>query len=43
MVDGLENLDIQELGFRRIKWHAESHKGIGQALYTNANGAMAHV
>ena len=42
MVNGLENLDIELLGFGRIKGHAKCHEGIGETS-TKTDGAMAEV
>ena len=43
VVDRLEDLDVELLGLRRIKWHAKSHESIGQTLHTDTDGSVAHV
>jgi len=43
MVNGLEDLDVELLGFRRIEGHAESHEGVGETLHADAYRAMAEV
>lgn len=43
VVDGLEDLNVEVLGLRRIEGHTKSQESIGETVDTNSNGAMAHV
>jgi len=43
VINGLEYLNIEQLGFRRVERHLQGHEGVGETLDTNTNRTMAHV
>lgn len=43
VIDGFENLLVEQPGLRAVEGHAQSHEGISEALDTDADGTVAHV
>jgi len=40
---GLEDVNVQFLGFGRVKWHAQRHKRISEPLNADADGTTTEV
>jgi len=43
VVDRLEDLEVELARLGRVEGEAECHEGVGEALHTDADGAVAHV
>jgi hypothetical protein len=43
MVDGLEDLDVEVLGLRRVEWKTKSQESISETLNTDGNGAVTEI
>lgn len=43
VVDGLEDLNVEFPGGRRVERHSKSHKGVGETLDTETDGSVSHV
>lgn len=43
VVDGLKDLDVEQLGLRAFKWITHEDESIGETLHPDSDGPVAHV